>query len=87
MTRMISIGLLLTASLVVAQTPPPPPTQGQPTGLQKKAELPPPPAATAVAATVNGQPIPKLAVYRAFIHEPAGYNDAESQGDAEPPDR
>jgi peptidyl-prolyl cis-trans isomerase C len=76
MTRMISIGLFLTASLAVAQTPPPnqgQSTQGVPTGLQKKAELPPPPADTAVAATVNGQPIPALAVYRAFIHEPSGY--------------
>jgi parvulin-like peptidyl-prolyl isomerase len=85
MTRLISIGLLLSASLAVAQTPPVPPPMppaGQippPPATQvpppKKAELPPPPAATAVAATVNGQPIPALAVYRAFLHEPAGYTE------------
>ena len=72
MMRVISIGLLLTASLAVAQTPPP--TQELSPGLQKKAELPPPPPASAVAATVNGQPIPEVAVYRAFLHEPSGYN-------------
>jgi parvulin-like peptidyl-prolyl isomerase len=74
MTRVISIGLILTASLAVAQTPPPPPARELAPAFQKKAALPPPPPATAVAATVNGQPIPELAVYRAFLHEPAGYN-------------
>jgi peptidyl-prolyl cis-trans isomerase C len=74
MTRVISIGLMLTASLALAQTPPP---AGEvPQIPQKKAQLPPPPAATAVAATVNGQAIPELAVYRAFLHEPSGYNEA-----------
>ena len=32
--------------------------------------MPPPPPPTAIAATVNGQPIPELAVYRAFVHAP-----------------
>ncbi|MCS7045904.1 MAG: peptidylprolyl isomerase [Gemmataceae bacterium] len=37
-----------------------------PAGLQ----LPPPPPATAIAATVNGQPIPELSVYRGLLREP-----------------
>ena len=71
MTRVISIGLMLTASLALAQSPPP--AKELPQIVPKKAQLPPPPPATAVAATVNGQAIPELAVYRAFLHEPAGY--------------
>ncbi len=35
----------------------------------KEAELPPPPAATVVAATVNGQPIAELAVFRGLLRE------------------
>jgi parvulin-like peptidyl-prolyl isomerase len=70
--------------------PPIPPTQpanGQPVNGQpantppgytgpapKKVEMPPPPPATVVAASVNGQPIPEIAVYRAFLHDPAQYN-------------
>jgi parvulin-like peptidyl-prolyl isomerase len=78
MTRLISLGLMLSASLAVAQTPPPAPPGTPPTSplaAPKKAELPPPPPATAVAATVNGQAIPALAVYRAFLHEPSGYTE------------
>src|SRR5262249_2834750 len=35
----------------------------------KEPDLPPPPAPTAVAATVNGQPIPEMAVYRGLLRE------------------
>jgi peptidyl-prolyl cis-trans isomerase C len=35
----------------------------------KDAELPAPPAANVVAATVNGQPIPELAVFRGLLRE------------------
>jgi parvulin-like peptidyl-prolyl isomerase len=35
----------------------------------KDPELPPPPAATVIAATVNGQPIPELAVFRGLLRE------------------
>lgn len=44
-------------------TPPPAPPKGQ------TIAVPPPPPASAVAATVNGQPIPELAVYRVLIRE------------------
>src|SRR5262249_15307547 len=82
----ISFVMLIGAAAAHAQTPPPtpppippaPPAQaGQPpyTPPQpKKVEMPPPPPATAVAATVNGQPIAEIAVYRAFLHDPAQYN-------------
>jgi peptidyl-prolyl cis-trans isomerase C len=53
-----------------AQTPPaakvaPPPPAPPPSTPEQ-----PPPPPTAVAATVNGQPIPELAVYRALLREP-----------------
>jgi parvulin-like peptidyl-prolyl isomerase len=78
---------LLGAAIAEAQTPPTtppppiPPTQPTPptqpgyaAPVPKKIEMPPPPTATAVAATVNGQSIPEIAVYRAFLHDPAQYN-------------
>jgi peptidyl-prolyl cis-trans isomerase C len=48
---------------VPAPTPPAPPAP------------PPPPPATAVAATVNGQAIPELAVYRATLRDAPGQRD------------
>src|SRR4029077_5937083 len=41
--------------------PPPPPS--------KEPELPPPPPANILAATVNGQTIPEMAVYRGLLRE------------------
>ena len=71
--RMLLISLVMVTPLMrgAAQTPPPGAT---PPVVPKKAQLPPPPAATAVAANVNGQDIPEMAVYRAFMHDPANYN-------------
>ena len=63
-----AMGLMLNASAVFAQGAPQPPAAP----IAKK-QMPPPPPATAVAATVNGQGIPELAVYRAFLHDPDGY--------------
>ena len=63
-----AMGLMLSASAVFAQGAPQPPAAP----IAKK-QMPPPPPATAVAATVNGQGIPELAVYRAFLHDPDGY--------------
>jgi len=54
---------------------PTPPAPGQPTAppgpgtATSKKEVPPPPPADAVAATVNGQKISELAVYRALIRD------------------
>ena len=63
--------LLFTAGPLAAQTPPPPakfePPPPAPTG---KVELPPPPAREVIAARVNGQPIPELAVYRGLLRVP-----------------
>lgn len=70
---LISLAILLPCLRSAAQTPPPPaPPPAVPEA--KKPQLPPPPPATAVAAVVNGQDIPELAVYRAFMHDPANYN-------------
>lgn len=49
------------AQTPAASAPTPPP--------KKDAEPPPPPAANIVAATVNGQAIPELAVYRGLLRE------------------
>src|SRR5436309_13251210 len=53
---------------VLPQAPqnPPPAGVAQPQNATPK-ELPPPPPAGAVAATVNAQPVPEIAVYRAVI--------------------
>jgi peptidyl-prolyl cis-trans isomerase C len=75
------LGVALACTAVGAQTaapapkspasPPPgaPATPPPPTPPPSTPEPPPPPA-TAVAATVNGQAIPELAVYRALLREP-----------------
>src|SRR5947207_1243609 len=62
---------------VLPQAPqnPPPAGAGQAQSATPK-ELPPPPPAGAVAATVNTQPIPEIAVYRAVIRGD-GKNPAE----------
>jgi peptidyl-prolyl cis-trans isomerase C len=54
--------------------PAPMPTATPQSDAPKKPQLPPPPPANAVAANVNGQDIPELAVYRAFMHDPGSYN-------------
>lgn len=46
------------------------------TAPDKQPALPPPPAATAVAARVNGQEIPELAVYRGLLRERPEHRDA-----------
>ena len=56
----LAIGLA-NAQPVAAQAPPPAPA--------KDPELPPPPPANAIAATVNGQPILELAVFRGLLRE------------------
>jgi peptidyl-prolyl cis-trans isomerase C len=61
--------LLLLAGLVVAQ-PPLPPLSGQ----SAKTD-PPPPARDVVAARVNGQAIPELAVHRGLMRVPAQRRD------------
>jgi peptidyl-prolyl cis-trans isomerase C len=43
--------------------------QALPPSASKDAELPPPPAANVLAATVNGQPIAELAVFRGLLRE------------------
>jgi peptidyl-prolyl cis-trans isomerase C len=60
----LSLAIGLTSlQMVLAQPPvaPPPPN--------KEADLPPPPAPTVVAATVNGQPVLELAVFRGLLRE------------------
>jgi parvulin-like peptidyl-prolyl isomerase len=52
------------AAAPAAQPTPPPPAPPPSTPQE------PPPPASAVAATVNGQPIPELAVYRALLRQP-----------------
>jgi len=52
---------LASAQPVAAQAPPPAPA--------KDPEMPPPPPANAIAATVNGQPILELAVFRGLLRE------------------
>lgn len=70
---LIGAGLLVAASLVTAQPPPlPPPPAQTPKGAPEplpppKAPVETPPAADAVAATVNGQNISELAVYRGLL--------------------
>lgn len=74
---LISLSLLLPVAAASAQAPPP---KTPPTDPKAVAKLPPPPAATQIAATVNGQDIPEIAVYRAFLHDPASFN-AENRKD------
>jgi peptidyl-prolyl cis-trans isomerase C len=74
-------GAFLVAAGTAAQTPEQPQPKVEPKVEQPKAEqageklappmpvTPPAPAATTVAATVNGQEIPELAVYRALLRE------------------
>jgi len=75
---LISLAMLAPMARLTAQAPPPssapPSVPGTPPGEAKKPQMPPPPAATAIAANVNGQDIPEMAVYRAFMHDPANYN-------------
>lgn len=69
--------MLAPLAKVSAQAPTTPPTTPQtplPTGPLPAKQPPPPPPATAVAANVNGQDIPELAVYRAFMHDYNSYN-------------
>ena len=62
---------LAAGTWAVAQTTLPAPTKGVPTGPAIEQEsLPPPPPANAVAATVNGQPISELSVYRLRVRGP-----------------
>ena len=49
-------------SAMFSQQPLIPPTATAP-------DLPPPPPASAIAATVNGQPIPEMAVFRGLLRE------------------
>jgi parvulin-like peptidyl-prolyl isomerase len=79
----VSFVLFGLISSIPAQAPPPSPPPLQPATDPKaepKRQLPPPPPATAVAASVNGQDIPEMAVYRAFLHDPASFN-AENRKD------
>jgi peptidyl-prolyl cis-trans isomerase C len=58
----LAVGLASPLSVLAQQSafaPPP----------NKEAELPPPPPANALAAKVNGQPIPELAVFRGLLRE------------------
>jgi peptidyl-prolyl cis-trans isomerase C len=56
---LLGVVLLLSATMAGAQAPPPP-TPAEPTPE-------PPPPATAIAAKVNGQPIPEMAVFRSLM--------------------
>lgn len=56
---------MATSAVALAQPAPPPPAAPKGQAIP----VPPPPSASAVAATVNGQPIPELAVYRVLIRE------------------
>ena len=78
---LVLVVLALTAGTwAVAQTTLPPPSKGTPTGPKVEQEvLPPPPPASAVAATVNGQPITELAVYRLRVR--GNPNAQESRDD------
>jgi parvulin-like peptidyl-prolyl isomerase len=58
----ISVTFCLSGSQAFCQQPAPPPAPKEP-------ELPKPPAPTVVAATVNGQPIYELAVFRGLLRE------------------
>jgi parvulin-like peptidyl-prolyl isomerase len=73
--RMLMISLVILTPLVsaAAQAPPTTPPPTNPPADVKKLEIPRP-AANAVAASVNGQEIPEMAVYRAFMHNPANFN-------------
>lgn len=68
---LISVALIVLASRVPAQAPATAPPPSMP--AKSEVKLPPPPPATAVAANVNGQDIPEIAVYRAFLHDPSSY--------------
>jgi peptidyl-prolyl cis-trans isomerase C len=76
------LGTLLACVAARAQTPAPAPkapaTTPQPAQVTPPPPAPPPssPAPDAVAATVNGRPIPELAVYRALLREPPARRDA-----------
>ena len=56
--------LIGTVTIALAQTPPPPPVP-----QSKPVDQPTPPDRSVVAATVNGQAIPELAVFRALSRE------------------
>jgi peptidyl-prolyl cis-trans isomerase C len=82
-TVVILIPLLRAAAQVPGQGQAPPadpkagtlPPPNLPTDPPKKQiQAPPPPKATDIAANVNGQEIPEIAVYRAFMHDWATYN-------------
>jgi len=65
--------MCLSVTSAFAQTEPPqtqPPQQVVPQA--PKLVLPPPPPAAQVAATVNGQPVYEISVYRAIMREPQG---------------
>lgn len=77
--RLASVVVALFASGLWAQTPPPMPPSPpmSPLGQAQGAVMPPPPALDVVAATVNGRPIPEIAIYRALMQvPPANWNAA-----------
>lgn len=65
----IVLGLAACLPMAAGQTPPTPGGASQAPAVKKPA--PPPPPASAIAVTVNGQSIPEMAVYRAFLNDPA----------------
>lgn len=69
---LVFVGLAAGTWAVAQQTNLPPPTKGSPPpGPTIQTEsLPPPPPASAVAATVNAQPITELSVYRLRLRGP-----------------
>src|SRR5262249_34198888 len=68
---LVALSLLICLGVAVAQEPPPP----APPPVVKEEPEPPPPAADAVAATVNGQAIPELAVYRGLQRVPPKHRE------------
>ena len=77
-TRLLCVVLGLTLALCALRTtlaqekPPAPPPAAGPSSApppSKTPELPPAPAPTVIAATVNGQPITELSVYRGLMRE------------------
>src|SRR5205823_13063703 len=59
----VGLAIGVVAQPVSAQEPAPAPAAG------KDPDLPAPPQANVIAATVNGQPIPEMAVFRGLLRE------------------